>query len=76
MAGPENPAQLQEGTVPTQSAWRPSEYEAERFSLGRRAFNADESDCCACVDRCADRPQGEGLPICRALPLTEAGDRG
>lgn len=60
-------------TLSDQSAqpvtWLPSEYGDERFSLGRRAFNADEADCCACESTCANRPQGEGLPICRAFPL-------
>lgn len=52
-----------------QSTWRPSEVEeVGRFSLGRRAFNADEADCCACEGACGDLLQGDDLPICRALP--------
>lgn len=50
--------------------------EVGRFSLGRRAFNADEADCCACEGTCGDLPQGRDLPICRALPLGEVRDRG
>lgn len=53
--------------------WRPSEYKSERFSLGRRAFNAREDECCECVDICSDLLQGDDLPICRALP--RGGDR-